>query len=52
MLKGCSYNAAVATPDNRALLAAGSDKKIKELEESAVGDLDLARPRLSRLDSV
>jgi hypothetical protein len=35
--KGCSYNAAVATADNRALLAAGSDHKIKELEDAAVG---------------
>ncbi|KAI8472173.1 MAG: hypothetical protein J3K34DRAFT_519934 [Monoraphidium minutum] len=35
VLKGCAYNAAVATPDNRALLAAGSDRKIKELEDAA-----------------
>jgi hypothetical protein len=36
VIKGCVYNAAVATPDNRALLAAGSDGKIKELEDATV----------------
>ena len=37
VLKGCCYNAAVSTADNCALLAAGSDRKIKELEDAAVG---------------
>jgi hypothetical protein len=36
VLKGCVYNAAVATADNRALVVAGSDCKIKELEDAGV----------------
>jgi WD40 repeat protein len=36
VLKGCAYTCVLATPDSRAIYAVGSDRKLKELEESPV----------------
>ncbi|KAK9830297.1 hypothetical protein WJX72_010857 [[Myrmecia] bisecta] len=35
VLKGCNYTCVVATPDNHTLYAVGSDKKLKELEDTS-----------------
>ena len=35
LVKGCNYTSVAATPDNKALYAAGSDRKLKELEDTA-----------------
>ena len=35
VMQGCSYSCVVATPDSRALYAVGSDRKLKELEDTA-----------------
>jgi hypothetical protein len=34
--QGCAYMCVTATPDNKTIYAVGSDKKLKELEETAV----------------
>ncbi len=34
--QGCAYTSVLITPDGKSLVAAGSDNKIKELEETAV----------------
>lgn len=34
VLKGCNYTCAVCTPDCRTLYAVGSDKKLKEMEDT------------------
>lgn len=36
VLKGCSYSSVLSTPDCKTLYACGSDKKIKEFEDSMV----------------
>ena len=36
VLKSCNFTAAVCTPDGKATFAVGSDKKIKEISDSAV----------------
>ena len=35
--QGCNYSSVLATPDCKTLYATGSDKKIKEFEDSMVG---------------
>jgi WD40 repeat protein len=35
VLKGCAYTAVVASPDGKTLVATGSDRKLKELEDVA-----------------
>ncbi len=36
VLKGCAYSSVLATPDCKLLYATGTDKKIKEFEDSSV----------------
>eukprot|EP00163_Fabomonas_tropica_P019041 TRINITY_DN334_c0_g1_i4.p1 TRINITY_DN334_c0_g1~~TRINITY_DN334_c0_g1_i4.p1 ORF type:complete len:1057 (+),score=414.00 TRINITY_DN334_c0_g1_i4:945-4115(+) len=36
VIKGCVYNCCLCVPDGRAILAVGSDKKIKEIADSVV----------------
>eukprot|EP00976_Prorocentrum_cordatum_P089284 1187664-Prorocentrum_minimum.AAC.4 len=37
VIKGCGYNCVLSTPDSHQILAVGSDRKLKEFEESPVG---------------
>ena len=34
VLKGCNYTCVVSTPDSRNIYAVGSDKKLKEFDET------------------
>eukprot|EP00217_Crustomastix_stigmatica_P010708 CAMPEP_0183813298 /NCGR_PEP_ID=MMETSP0803_2-20130417/52843_1 /TAXON_ID=195967 /ORGANISM="Crustomastix stigmata, Strain CCMP3273" /LENGTH=1181 /DNA_ID=CAMNT_0026058151 /DNA_START=28 /DNA_END=3573 /DNA_ORIENTATION=- len=36
VLKGCNYTCVVATPDTRSIFAVGSDRKIKELDDTQI----------------
>eukprot|EP00879_Flechtneria_rotunda_P021142 GHRR01022273.1.p1 GENE.GHRR01022273.1~~GHRR01022273.1.p1 ORF type:complete len:520 (+),score=198.23 GHRR01022273.1:2394-3953(+) len=43
VLKGCQYSAVIATPDMTALIAAGSDRKIKEMEDNSGAGTQVTR---------
>ncbi|WIA38592.1 hypothetical protein OEZ86_001902 [Tetradesmus obliquus] len=43
VLKGCQYSAVAATPDMKTLIAAGSDKKIKEMEDNSGAGTQVSR---------